>query len=104
MFSRCWWVPGHDAITLGPVICFRARRAEIPTGLLAHEWVHVEQFNRLGAARFIWRYLTGSLRGYSRNPLEIEAYARGPEVAASPAFQALASVVRGGVDLTRGTR
>jgi hypothetical protein len=58
-----------DPATLGP--------------LIVHELVHVQQWAQLGIARFLWRYMTGYLRGrltglshpdaYRAIPLEIEA-------------------------------
>jgi len=51
--------------------------------LLIHELVHVRQWHDLGVSRFLWRYLTGYLRGrfdglghrgaYLGIPLEVEA-------------------------------
>jgi hypothetical protein len=42
--------------------------------MLRHELKHVEQYQRLGTARFVVLYLWNWLRvGYYHNPLEIEA-------------------------------
>ena len=42
--------------------------------LIAHELAHVEQYERLGTARFLWRYFVLLLRyGYDDHPMEIEA-------------------------------
>lgn len=74
--------PGAAAVTIGPLISVR-RRAAASEQLLRHELVHVEQWRRLGVARFLWRYLGAYLRwrlhghphgsAYRRIPLEIEA-------------------------------
>jgi hypothetical protein len=58
-----------DPATLGP--------------LIVHELVHVRQWTQLGTPRFLWRYVSGYLRGrltglshpdaYRAIPLEIEA-------------------------------
>lgn len=43
-------------------------------GLIAHEQVHLDQLRRLGAARFVARYLWLLIRhGYEAHPMEIEA-------------------------------
>jgi hypothetical protein len=77
--------PGAAAITLGPLIIARRRVVEAPgwPRLLRHEQVHVEQWARLGALGFLWRYLVSYLRlrlafwphwaAYRRIPLEVEA-------------------------------
>lgn len=42
--------------------------------LIRHELCHVEQYERLGTVRFLWRYITLWMRyGYERHPMEIEA-------------------------------
>jgi Domain of unknown function (DUF4157) len=83
--------PGAAAITIGPLVSVR-RRAAGDARLLRHELVHVEQWRRLGVARFLRRYLGAYLRwrlrghghrgAYLRVPLEIEAEwrARRPSV------------------------
>jgi hypothetical protein len=88
--------PGAAAITIGPLVSVR-RRAAGDARLLRHELVHVEQWRRLGVARFLRRYLGAYLRwrlrrhghrgAYLRVPLEIEAEwrARRPSVPASGA-------------------
>lgn len=46
-------------------------------GVLAHELVHVAQYERMGRHAFLLRYLTElEMLGYPRSPLEIEAYAK----------------------------
>ncbi len=74
--------PGSDAITFGSLVLVR-RRAAASARLLRHELAHVEQWRRLGAVRFLWRYLGayarerrrghGHREAYLRIPLEIEA-------------------------------
>jgi hypothetical protein len=88
--------PGAAAITIGPLVSVR-RRAAGDARLLRHELVHVEQWRRLGVARFLRRYLGAYLRwrlrrhghrgAYLRVPLEIEAEwrARRPSVPGSGA-------------------
>jgi hypothetical protein len=73
---------GADGITLGRTIIVRAG-AEQSEYLMAHERVHVEQWQRYGVvgflARYVGHYLLWRLRGYPhraaylRIPLEIEA-------------------------------
>lgn len=42
--------------------------------LITHELMHVEQYERLGTARFLWKYFTLWLRhGYKNHPMEREA-------------------------------
>jgi hypothetical protein len=51
--------------------------------LIVHELVHVRQWEQLGVMRFLWRYLTGYLKGrfsglshqeaYRTIPIEVEA-------------------------------
>ena len=74
--------PGADAITIGPVVSVRTAAAG-DDHLLRHEQEHVRQWRRLGAARFLVRYVGAygrwRLRGYDhwgayrRIPLEVEA-------------------------------
>ena len=50
--------PGTAGMTLGRLILLRRdddRSGRRP--LLAHELVHVEQYQRIGTARFLWRYV-----------------------------------------------
>lgn len=71
-----------EAITLGRNILVR-RRAADHDPLIAHELVHVRQFQELGAVRFFAKYIGSYLRGrlggyghmaaYRRIPLEVEA-------------------------------
>ena len=74
--------PGAAAITIGPVVCVRARAAG-DERLLRHELVHVAQWRRLGYVGFLRRYLLayawwrahghGHVAAYRRIPLEVEA-------------------------------
>ncbi|HEV3365630.1 MAG TPA: DUF4157 domain-containing protein [Acidimicrobiia bacterium] len=74
--------PGVAAMTLGRIILLRRDHAD-DTALLAHELVHVRQWRELGAARFLWRYVSAYVRGraaglshqraYEAIPLEVEA-------------------------------
>jgi hypothetical protein len=74
--------PGVAAMTFGRVILLR-RDHRGDDALLAHELVHVRQWRELGAARFLWRYLSAYARGiraglghqkaYEAIPLEVEA-------------------------------
>jgi len=74
--------PGVAAMTIGRVILLRRDHAG-DEALLAHELVHVRQWRELGAARFLWRYLSAYARGraaglghqraYESIPLEVEA-------------------------------
>lgn len=42
--------------------------------LITHELMHVEQYERLGNMKFLWRYFVLLLRhGYKNHPMEIEA-------------------------------
>ncbi len=41
---------------------------------LLHELKHVQQFQRLGRIKFLWKYLNESIsKGYYQNALEVEA-------------------------------
>ena len=84
---RRLWGRDISAMTLGktifidPSLMTAARHR--PGVLLVHELVHVRQWGELGVMRFLWRYLTGYLRGrwkglshraaYLAIPLEVEA-------------------------------
>lgn len=69
------------AITLGHLIIFTTPQYYDPCSLqglalLAHELKHVEQYSREGLLRFLWHYLSHSLKvGYDleRHPYEKEA-------------------------------
>lgn len=62
--------------TMGYLILLKPRHAENAT-IVRHELVHVGQHDRLGREAFLRRYLTEmEMMGYSRSPLELEAYAR----------------------------
>ena len=68
--------PGVDGMTLGRLILLR--RDDDHSGrrvLLAHELVHVEQYDELGTARLLWRYL----REYVRNLWRLRSHRRAYE-------------------------
>ena len=68
--------PGTAGMTLGRLILLR--RDDDRTGrrtLLAHELVHVEQYDRLGVTRFLWRYL----RAYGSNLRRLRSHRRAYE-------------------------
>jgi hypothetical protein len=83
-----FWGKGISAMTLpnriyvDPVV-MTGRTG--PGLLLVHELMHVRQWNELGVARFLWRYLsaylTGRMKGlghraaYLAIPMEVEARA-----------------------------
>ena len=88
--------PGADGMTLGRLILLRRDDPADRTGrrsLLAHELVHARQWEELGAARFLWRYLrsyAGNLRRLRRHedaylaiPLEVDARAEAARWAAA---------------------
>lgn len=77
--------PGADAMTLGRTVLVRrghTNRAQ----LMAHELVHVQQWDRLGAPAFLAQYLGAYVRNLARLrrhraaylaiPLEVEARER----------------------------
>ena len=60
--------------TFGYVIMLKPRYADNLT-VISHELVHVSQYDRLGRAAFVRRYLVEmEIMGYARSPLELEAY------------------------------
>lgn len=64
----------EGARAIGYVIMLKPRYAK-SSMIIAHELVHVSQHDRLGRAAFLRRYITEmEMLGYSRSPLEIEAY------------------------------
>lgn len=71
---------GRSAITLGRHIWFVSAAKRDDPALLVHELVHVAQFRRMGAVRFLAAYLHDLARArfrYSRAlPLEAPAYER----------------------------
>jgi hypothetical protein len=85
--------PGVLGMTLGRWILVR-RGHERDAGLLAHELVHVEQWRRLGTARFLARYLgdyvrrraagAGHQAAYRAIPFEVEARDRVAALVAGP--------------------
>ncbi len=71
-----WLIPlWAQAQVWGRCILIR-RNVPLTLDLLAHELAHVQQWQRLGVVRFLWRYATGLIRhGYWHHPLEEEARA-----------------------------
>ena len=64
----------EGARAIGYVIMLKPRFMKSST-VIAHELVHVGQHERLGRAVFLRRYITEmEMMGYSRSPLELEAY------------------------------
>jgi hypothetical protein len=72
-----------EAVTLRDVVAFHG---PITIGTLFHELVHVEQYRRLGVARFSELYARGFLNGggYHGIPLEMNAYELGVRFEAHP--------------------
>lgn len=65
---------GYGAITLPPrgIYVLPERMGEL--GLIAHETVHWEQYERMGMVKFYSAYLRHTLaNGYKGNPMEQEA-------------------------------
>ena len=60
-----WMTPGFAATTLGRIVLVRRDRRH-DEALVAHELVHVRQWQERGAARFLVRYLAEWLRGLAR--------------------------------------
>jgi hypothetical protein len=79
------FLPRYAAMTLGRTVLVRNDRLD-DDRLLAHELVHVEQWQQQGRARFLARYVGGYLRALVRErrhraaylaiPFEAEARAR----------------------------
>jgi hypothetical protein len=69
------------AFTFGDhVFCKEERPAPIT---IAHEFVHVTQYRRMGILLFLFRYIWFQItHGYDLNPLEVEARAGAPAVVA----------------------
>ena len=68
--------PGFEGMTVGRLIL--VLRDDDRSGqrvLLAHELVHVEQYDRLGKARFLWRYAREYARNLRRLRSHRQAYA-----------------------------
>ena len=78
-----WLRPDMLGVTLGPRIYLRPGAYDPNNAdgiaLLGHELVHVRQY-RDGMT--VLGYLWASLRGYRRNPYEVEAYAVGARIRA----------------------
>ena len=67
--------PGTHGMTVGPLIL--VLRDDDRSGkrtLLAHELVHVEQYDQMGTARFLWRYVNEYARNLSRLRSHRQAY------------------------------
>lgn len=68
--------PQEAGRTIGYAVLLKAKYAR-DKALLAHELVHVQQIERMGQAHFLKRYLLEmETVGYTRSPLELEAYRR----------------------------
>ena len=68
--------PLEAARTIGNIIFIKPKHKNNSI-VLCHELVHVAQADRLGVKQFIQRYaLEHKVLGYSRSPLENEAFAR----------------------------
>lgn len=68
--------PNEAGRTMGYAVLLKTKYASDKT-LLAHELVHVQQIERMGQAHFLKRYLLEmETIGYTRSPLELEAYRR----------------------------
>lgn len=66
----------EGARTHGYLILMKPEYAQDST-VLSHELVHVSQLEQRGQAAFLRRYLTEMyVLGYSRSPLELEAYSK----------------------------
>jgi hypothetical protein len=68
-----WLTPGVAAMTVGRFVLVR-RGHERSVGLLAHELVHVEQWRRLGAVRFLSQYLRAYVAGWRAGLRHWDAY------------------------------
>lgn len=78
--KRVGWFPEIAGITLGHGIYLRKTRMA-DRKLIAHECVHVGQYERMGTAGFLCAYLTECLLlGYCESPLEREACERAEEI------------------------
>ena len=67
-----FWTQNAAGLTLGPVILIR--EGHFSRALLAHELVHVAQFERLGIEGFLQGYFEQVLGvGYEHAPMELEA-------------------------------
>lgn len=67
--------PGMHGMTLGRVILvLRDGDRSGQRTLLAHELVHVEQYAKLGTARFLWRYVGEYARNLWRLRSHRQAY------------------------------
>jgi hypothetical protein len=81
------WGGSVSAMTLGNTVYVTPASLDTDPAklglLIVHELVHVHQWAQLGAVRFLWRYLSGYLRGrftglshqdaYRAIPFEVEA-------------------------------
>jgi len=67
--------PAADGMTLGRFVFLRGDHiAHTGSTLLAHELVHVRQFAEMGAARFVYAYVTSYLRNLRRTRSHRQAY------------------------------
>ena len=81
---NCWWLRAFDpfgggiGLTIGSHIFWRGRRETVTPALLAHEMVHIKQYEEMGIIRFLWVYLIGLIKlgnkPISEHPLEKPAY------------------------------
>lgn len=76
---RNWIVPkGYAAITLGNTIYVR-HDTNLTHSLLAHELMHVLQWQRLGFWGFVWNYGWTFVRdGFRYKNIDLEEEARNP--------------------------
>jgi len=76
------WIPqllNVTAITLYPFILFAESLSRVRNdrNLYKHEWIHIEQYRKLGVLNFVVQYLWQQFRvGYKDNKFEKEAYSR----------------------------
>jgi hypothetical protein len=70
--------------TMGNVILLKPKYKDNSI-ILSHELVHVAQYDRMGYKNFLRRYLIEmEIMGYSRSPLELEAYDKQKKINANP--------------------
>jgi len=75
-----WLIPGWARAQAWPRLILIRRGVPLTEALLAHELAHVDQWRRLGALAFVWRYCLDFYRyGYAAHPLEEEARAAATE-------------------------
>lgn len=78
IYCKRWILPKQTwGITLYPFIFYNTKHWHIEDFMRRHEWIHVEQVERLGWFKFYFKYLVCHFKyGYLENPFEKEAYAR----------------------------